>query len=149
MVSHSFTYPFFTPPTEPCFKHRRLWGSALNIRGPDAYVLKATLPQALPVGRCHIPHSARLQMSWAQTLLPPRSQRSWSLMSWHCYLQVFWPQWRIFWSIYATWMHSHLEMVARVAITPSLMIHFYILLTCHPQHQQWPVTLYWYFWLLL
>lgn len=40
--------------------------------------------------------------------------------------------WRIFWTIYATWVHSHLEMVAWTAITSRLMIHFYISLTRHP-----------------
>lgn len=75
------------------------------------------------------------QTTWVTTLLPPRSQGSWSLMSWRRYLQTFWPQRRIFRIIYATWVCSHLEMVAWAAITPCLMIHFYISLTCHPHHQ--------------
>ena len=70
--------------------------------------------------------------TWATTLLPPGSlgaSEPAELMPLSASLLA---SRRIFQTIYATWVHSHSEMVAWAAITSRLMIHFYISLTRHP-----------------
>lgn len=72
------------------------------------------------------------QATWATTLLPPASLGASEPDELTPLSASLLASWRIFQTIYATWVHSHLEMVAWAAITSCLMIHFYISLTRHP-----------------
>lgn len=129
MVSHSFYLTIlYTPQTASCVKRIGLW----------CLFLKPTLLQAVPVSICFLPNTAWIKMvlklnhlgnNSSASRVPRGASKPDEPMPLSPGLLA---SQGIFWTIYATWVHSHLEMVAWAAIV--LPHDSFLYLTHPPSH---------------
>ena len=144
MVSHSFTKPFFTPQTASCVKHIGLWCLFFKTN----FTPSSSCQHMLLTQHC-LDKNGFGSTTWATILLPPGSPGvPRSLMRQCRYLQALWPLGEYsepFMQPGCThiWKWSP-EQQSRLASWFIFISHSPAI----PHHQQGPVTLYWYFWLL-